>query len=61
MSLSECSCTNCLCVSVLGRMFIGPASQTLMQTISSVKVDKTDYSCVETAFPECALIAYFCV
>lgn len=38
-------------------MFIGPASQTLMWAISSVKVDEADYSCLETVFPECAPVA----
>lgn len=47
-----------LVVHVLGRIFIGPDSQTLMHAISSVKVDETDYSCVEThtVFPERALV-----
>lgn len=47
-----------LIVSVLVRILIGPDSQTLMRAISSVKVDETDYLCVEThmVFPECAPI-----
>lgn len=47
-----------LIVCILGRIFICPDSQTLMHAINSVKVDETDYSCVEThtVFPEGALI-----
>lgn len=43
---------------MLGRIFIGSDSQTLMHAISSVKVDETDNSYVKThtVLPECALI-----
>lgn len=36
--------------SLLGRIFVGPDSQTWMHAISSVKVDETDNSYVETTY-----------
>lgn len=43
---------------MLGRIFIGPDLQTLMHAVSSVKVDETDNSYVETqtVLSQCALI-----